>query len=434
MPPLLERAEPASAPESELEPDSDVELSLVESLAPPDAEEAETESESGAMPDEEFSGRRRIIDMYLREARKTPLLTPEQEVALSVIIQKTEKRRVALLAELEELEVVPTAQDRSPMRYKNEVEFAYAHIDAYRASAAITPEEEERAKIAVIRRELKSIRVNHERRCAILKMIKSNLLLVVSIAAKWHSRGDLLDRIQNGNDGLITAALKYDPMKFRRCERPRFSTYATWWIRQAIRRQHINTGHVIKLTASRHEQVMRLFRIQGNLFTRLEREPTLEEILDEWNKENKEKAAAKMRENGDGKIIKPEIMTIEVFKAVLEAAQVLHTFSLNGPIHSDGDDGATFLDIVADPAAGALVDIERRERSLRIRRLLESAALDEMERTIINDLIMCIGKPPTIDVLGRRYELSPGQIRRLQESALQKLRRCVEVNLFSEAP
>ncbi len=171
------------------------------------------------------------ISLYLKEIGRIPLLTAEQEVSLAKRMEagRNNKRRLS------------TAKDLSY---------------------------EERDEISAIVRDGKSAQEH---------LIKANSRLVVSVAKKYVGRGvPFLDLIQEGNIGLIRAVNKFD---YRRGYK--FSTYATWWIRQAVTRAIADQGRTIRVPVHMYEQINRLARVSRQLVQELGRDPTVEEIAGE---------------------------------------------------------------------------------------------------------------------------------------------------------
>jgi RNA polymerase primary sigma factor len=284
------------------------------------------------------------VHTYLKSIGRTSLLTAEQEVDLAKRIE------AGLFAE-HKLDTEPslTAQHRRDLELVAE--------DGRRAKA---------------------------------HMLEANLRLVVSVAKKYSDRGlSLLDVVQEGNLGLIRAVEKFDYTKGYK-----FSTYAMWWIRQAIQRGFADSARTIRLPVHVLEMLSKLSRVERDMHQRLGREPT------------------------------PEELAVELDRTPDQIEELLRTsrqpISLDSTI---GEDGETSIgDLIEDvdaPEASELVD--RQLMAEQLRSALD--ALTPREATIMAMRFgLYDGNPHTLDEIGRALGLTRERIRQLEKQSLSKLR------------
>ncbi len=311
-------------------------VDLPEEAAAPAVSEVDLDDQTSAMGDS--------VHTYLKSIGRTSLLTAEQEVNLAKRIE------AGLFAE-HKLETEPDLDE------------------GYRRDLREVAEDGRRAKA---------------------HMLEANLRLVVSVAKKYSDRGlSLLDVVQEGNLGLIRAVEKFDYTKGYK-----FSTYAMWWIRQAIQRGFADSARTIRLPVHVLEMLSKLSRVERDMHQRLGREPT------------------------------PEELAVELDRTPDQIEELLRTsrqpISLDSTI---GEDGETSIgDLIEDvdaPEASELVD--RQLMAEQLRHALDG--LTQREATIMAMRFgLYDGNPHTLDEIGRALGLTRERIRQLEKQSLSKLR------------
>ncbi|HEY7147564.1 MAG TPA: RNA polymerase sigma factor [Streptosporangiaceae bacterium] len=312
------------------------EASALTSAAASELAEADLDDQTSVMGDS--------VHTYLKSIGRTSLLTAEQEVDLAKRIE------AGLFAE-HKLETEPALSKR------------------YRRDLEAVADDGRRAKA---------------------HMLEANLRLVVSVAKKYSDRGlSLLDVVQEGNLGLIRAVEKFDYSKGYK-----FSTYAMWWIRQAIQRGFADSARTIRLPVHVLEMLSKLSRVERDMHQRLGREPT------------------------------PEELAVELDRTPDQIEELLRTsrqpISLDSTI---GEDGETSIgDLIEDvdaPEASELVD--RQLMADQLRHALD--ALTPREATIMAMRFgLYDGNPHTLDEIGKALGLTRERIRQLEKQSLSKLR------------
>jgi RNA polymerase primary sigma factor len=306
------------------------------------------------------------VRMYLKEIGKVSLLTADQEVDLAMRIE------AGLWAE----EMLFDTMKFDLPRIEVLAERSSLDVDVGRLSPDKARE--------ICRR------IERDGRLAKRKLVEANLRLVVSIAKRYVGRGMLfLDLIQEGNLGLIRAVEKFDYTKGYK-----FSTYATWWIRQAITRAIADQARTIRIPVHMVETINKLLRIQRQLMQDLNREPLAEEIAEQM-----ELSAEKVRE-------------------IMKVSQ--EPVSLETPI---GEEEDTHLgDFIED--SDAVVPLDAASFIL-LQEQLESVlhTLSQREKKVIQLRFgLHDGTPRTLEEVGKEFGVTRERIRQIESKTLSKLR------------
>ena len=262
--------------------------------------------------------------------------------------------------------------ERSPIR---------SYLDQIGKTPLLTLEQE----TALARRVLKGDEAARQH------MIQANLRLVVRIAKDYDNFGlPLMDLISEGNFGLIKAVERFDPDKGGK-----LSTYAAWWIKQAIKRALASDGKTIRLPVHMVDRIAQMRRISNLLTKELEREPTNDEIA--------------------------QAMDIPLSKVVHMKSVANRAASLDQPVGEDGD--ATLGDLVKDESARSPFENLRGKSDLtEIAEML--AHLEPREAEVITLRFGLNGESPlTLEEVGEMFKLTRERVRQLQQSALMQLRR-----------
>ena len=295
------------------------------------------------------------VRMYLKEIGKVPLLSAEEEIELAKNMEAgaVAKEKIAILKSREE-----NATEEELAEIKEEIKNLQKDLDAG---------DEAKKRLA-----------------------EANLRLVVSIAKRYVGRGMLfLDLIQEGNLGLIKAVEKFDYRKGYK-----FSTYATWWIRQAITRAIADQARTIRIPVHMVETINKLIRVSRQLLQELGREPTPEEIAEEMH------------------------MSVERVREILKISQ--EPVSLETPIGEEEDShlGDFIQDdnvpVPADAAAFTMLK-EQLEDVL-------STLTDREQKVLRLRFGLDDGRARTLEEVGKEFNVTRERIRQIEAKALRKLR------------
>lgn len=304
------------------------------------------------------------VRVYLREIGRIPLLTIEEENEIAQqIVQNAEPLR--------------EAEERL-----TEVKAELKTVTDVKAKAKLNKE------ASSLQFKIKKLKRPKD------KMAEANMRLVVSIAKRYSGRGlDFLDLIQEGNTGLLRAVEKFDPDRGFK-----FSTYATWWIRQAITRAIADQARTIRIPVHMVETINKLLRTQRKLTQKLNREPTVEELAKEMDE------------------------TPEKIKYVFKIKQDIQ--SLDATIGGSDDDDASELGNFVEDDTAVRPEDATDEHLLKEQVMEVVNELSDREQKIIKLRFgLDGGRPHTLEEVGAEFAVTRERIRQIEAKALVKLRR-----------
>ena len=354
------------------------------------------------------------IRAYMKQMGQTELLTKEEEVTIFKAIEKAQRKAFNLLCKSDDTLICFSELGRDLINGRERFEDNVDSDSKERFMKGLPKlvktlegtDNETRRKTLYKRFQLKQVVIDSwceklasqgnslmakalgDLRIAKDKMVKANLRLVVANAKKYTKRGvALLDLIQEGNLGLIKAVEKFE---YKRGYK--FSTYATWWIRQAITKCVGETGRTIRIPMHMIDTINKVFRIQRQLLQAGGSEPSPEEIAEEID------------------------LPVSRVKTILKVA--MHPISLQTPV---GDGTTTIADFIEDERDNEIVDTEVLN-GMRDKIADAIASLNEREMGVME---MRFGMPDgvrrTLEEVGDRFQVTRERIRQIEAKAIRKL-------------
>ena len=371
----------------------------IEALDPAVEPEAEAEIEpvleedEAAKPEETVTIATRVstsdpVRQYLHEIGQVPLLTLEEEIDLARRVEEGEAA-IEKLAEFTELDPdLIKKVIRAQVRHGGRV----PHIPGYEAERVDedTIQAVDARLRALPKPQKRYLHIARDGEIARQHLIEANLRLVVSIAKKYTGRGlSFLDLIQEGNQGLIRAVEKFE---YKR--RYKFSTYATWWIRQAITRSIADQARTIRIPVHMIETINKIVRTQRQMMHEIGREPTPEEIAERLS------------------------MPLEKVRKVMKIAK--EPISLETPV---GDEEDSHLgDFIEDKNAvlpiDAAIQANLRETTTRVLATLTPRE----ERVLRMRFGIGMNTDHTLEEVGQQFNVTRERIRQIEAKALRKLK------------
>jgi RNA polymerase sigma factor (sigma-70 family) len=338
-----------------------------------------------------------ILPIYLREMGATPLIDETQEVALAKELQdaRTEMAKLALKLPAMLRDYALAGDTEGPKRGRewplDDMEEFYGRLLRY-------AKEFDDAKTRTLVRQAKGQKrhIDHARDALIL----ANLRLVVHIAKKYLNHGiSFMDLIQEGNIGLMKAVEKFEYERGNK-----FSTYAYWWIKQAIERAIADKARVIRIPVHVNEKIKKIARVGRELSERLGRKATPQEIA---------------------KKLRMPVAKVEEILGVVQDPQALDDMS-------NDDDSPGLMRFVADPNAPCPLE-KTVDRELREKIEQTLSVLNEREEEIIR-LRFGIGRdmPYTLEEIGRVMGLSRERVRQIEATSLKKIQSAQECSHLKE--